>query len=97
MQKLGTINLTKIILFLLAVVGCTGQSLFVSYNMTICYMATLLGVIILIIRKKIEKIEGIHICFLLVTFYIGGSILHPNFQFKQLPILGCFYVLSLYF
>ena len=55
MQKLGTINLTKIILFLLAVVGCTGQSLFVSYNMTICYMATLLGVIILIIRKKNRK------------------------------------------
>ena len=40
MQKLGTINLTKIMLLLLAVVGCTGQSLFVSYNMTICYVAT---------------------------------------------------------
>ena len=97
MQKLGTINLTKIILFLLAVVGCTGQSLFVSYNMTICYMATLLGVIILIIRKKIEKIEGIHICFLLVTFYIGGSILTSKFSIQTTAYFRLFLCIELVF
>lgn len=97
MQKLGTINLTKIMLFLLAVVGCTGQSLFVSYNMTICYMATLLGVIILIIRKKIEKIEGIHICFLLVTLYIGGSILTSKFSIQTTAYFRLFLCIELVF
>lgn len=97
MQKLGTINLTKIMLLLLAVVGCTGQSLFVSYNMTICYVATLLGVIILIIRKKIEKIEGIHIWFLLVTLYIGGSILTSKFSIQTTAYFRLFLCIELVF